>query len=111
LLGRLPLASPMAQQALRQVRTWIEPAQSYEKNQLGLEGVFLNGLRFTWAMALQADAAVLLRARALRQRPEPNTLLEALIAVQLSLELDAIAAQSFLPVDKTSPQNQQRNHD
>ena len=37
LLGRLPLASRLAQQVLQQVRPWIEPAQSFEKNQLGLE--------------------------------------------------------------------------
>lgn len=31
LLGRLPLASPIVQQVLQQVRPWIEPAQAYEK--------------------------------------------------------------------------------
>jgi hypothetical protein len=36
LLGRLPLASRVAQQVLHQVRPWIEPAQSFEKHQLGL---------------------------------------------------------------------------
>ena len=56
-LGLLPPARPRAQHVLQQVRPWIEPAQSYEKNQLGLGQVFLNGLRFTWAMALLADAA------------------------------------------------------
>jgi len=35
LLGTVPLASPVAQRLLQQVRPWIEPAQSYEKNQLG----------------------------------------------------------------------------
>src|ERR1039458_4355155 len=59
LLGRLPLASRLAQQVLQQVRPWIEPAQSFEKNQLGLGDVFFNSLRFTWTMALLADAAVL----------------------------------------------------
>lgn len=107
LLGRLPLASPMAQQALQQVRPWIEPAQSYEKNQLGLGSLFLNGLRFTWAMALLADAAVLLRARALLERPGPRSLLAALMPVQLSLELGADAAQSVLPAVNPNPQNHQ----
>jgi hypothetical protein len=51
LLGRL------AQQVLQQVRPWIEPAQSFEKHQPGLGDLFFNSLRFTWAMALLADAA------------------------------------------------------
>src|ERR1035441_10497168 len=87
LLGRLPLASRLAQQVLQQVRPWIEPAQSFEKNQLGLSNVFSNSLRFTWAMALLADAAVLLRARALLGRPTPRQLLAGLMPLQLSLEL------------------------
>jgi hypothetical protein len=32
LLGRMPLASRLAQRVLQQVRPWIEPAQSFEKN-------------------------------------------------------------------------------
>jgi hypothetical protein len=56
LLGRLPLASRLAQQMLQQVRPWIEPAQSFEKNQLGLGDVFFNSLRFTWAMALHFES-------------------------------------------------------
>jgi hypothetical protein len=42
LLGRLPLANRLVQRVLQQVRPWIEPAQSFEKNQLGLGDVFLN---------------------------------------------------------------------
>jgi hypothetical protein len=87
LLGLLPLASPTAQRVLQQVRPWIEPAQSYEKNQLGLGQVFLNGLRLTWAMALLADAAVLLRARVLVGRPPARSLLAELMPTQLSLGL------------------------
>jgi hypothetical protein len=45
LLGLLPLASRVAQRLLRQVRPWIEPAQSFEKNQLGLGQMFFNSLR------------------------------------------------------------------
>ena len=48
LLGLLPLASRVAQRLLRQVRPWIEPAQSFEKNQLGLGQMFFNSLRLTW---------------------------------------------------------------
>jgi len=91
LLGQLPLASRLAQQVLQQVRPWIEPAQSFEKHQLGLGDVFLNSLRFTWVMALLADAAVLLRARALLGRPIPRPLLAGLLPIQLSLELEATA--------------------
>lgn len=87
LLGRWPLASPTVQRVLQQVRPWIEPAQSYEKNQLGLSQVFLNGLRLTWVMSLLADAAVILRARALLGRPPARSLLDALMPTQLSLEL------------------------
>lgn len=64
LLGPLPLVSLAARKLLQQVRPWIEPAQSYEKNQLGLSDAFLNSLRLTWYAALCADAAVLLRANA-----------------------------------------------
>jgi len=87
LLGWLPLASPTVQRVSQQVRPWIEPAQSYEKNQLGLSQVFLNGLRLTWVMSLLADAAVILRARALLGRPPARSLLSALMPTQLSLEL------------------------
>jgi len=69
LLGLLPLNTLPAQQLLQQVRHWIEPAQAYEKNQLGLSRMFLNSLRLTWCMALLADAVVLLRYRALLHAP------------------------------------------
>lgn len=107
LLGRWPLASPLAQQALQQVRPWIEPAQSFEKNQLGLGSMFLNGLRFTWAMALLTDAAVLLRARAILERPGPRPLLAGLLPVQLALELDADAGGSMVRSAYPNLQNHQ----
>ena len=72
LLGLLPLASLPAQRLLQQVRPWIEPTQSYEKNQLGLSQVFFNSLRLTWCMALLADAAALLRSHALLHAPVPQ---------------------------------------
>jgi hypothetical protein len=78
----------VSQRLLRQVRPWIEPAQSYEKNQLGLSQVFLNSLRLTWTTCLLADAAVLLRAHALLRRPATRHPLEPLLPVQLALELD-----------------------
>jgi hypothetical protein len=69
LLGLLPLNTQAAQRLLQQVRPWIEPAQSYEKNQLGLGQMFFNSLRLTWCLALLADAVVLLRAKALLHVP------------------------------------------
>ena len=69
LLGLLPLNTRAARRLLQQVRPWIEPAQSYEKNQLGLSQVFFNSLRLTWCMSLLADAAVLLRNHALLHAP------------------------------------------
>jgi hypothetical protein len=107
LLGRLPLASRLAQQVLRQARPWIEPAQSFEKNQLGLGHIFFNSLRFTWTMSLLADAAVLLRARALLERPSPRPWLAGLMPSQLSLELEVEPAAPFSPKPNTNPQNTQ----
>jgi len=69
LLGLLPLNTPAARRLLQQVRPWIEPAQAYEKNQLGLSALFFNSLRLTWCMALLAEAAVLWRAHALLHAP------------------------------------------
>jgi len=107
LLGRLPLASGLARYVLRQVRPWIEPAQSFEKNQLGLGDAFLNSLRFTWVMSLLADAAVLLRARALLGRPIPRPLLADLMPLQLALELEAAAAPSVPITQNANPQKPQ----
>ena len=107
LLGRLPLASRLAQQVLQQVRPWIEPAQSFEKNQLGLSAVFLNSLRFTWVMSLLADAAVLLRARALLGRPHVRPLLTDLLPLQLPLELGMQTARPFPPEQNANPQKPQ----
>jgi hypothetical protein len=77
---------------LQQVRPWIEPAQAYEKNQLGLGQMFLNSLRLTWCMALLADAVVLLRAHALLHAPasEP-ALLRELAPWQAELNFDPAA--------------------
>jgi hypothetical protein len=107
LLGRLPLASRVAQRVLQQVRPWIEPAQSYEKNQLGLGDVFFNSLRFTWVMALLADAVVLLRARALLGRPTLRPLLADLMPHQLSLDLAENTTTPPLPMPNANPQNPQ----
>lgn len=87
LLGLLPLASRVAQRLLRQVRPWIEPAQSFEKNQLGLGQMFLNSLRLTWQMSLWTDSAVLLRTMAWLDMPKETPPLPGLQPRQLELEL------------------------
>jgi hypothetical protein len=88
LLGQIPLASRVAGVLLEKVRPWIEPAQSYEKNQLGLSRMFLNSLRLTWTVCLLADAVVLLRAQALLAQPTNSWPLHALLPAQLSLILE-----------------------
>lgn len=107
LLGLLPLASPTVQRVLQQARPWIEPAQSFEKNQLGLGKVFLNGLRLTWAMALLADAVVILRARLLLERRTSPSLLAGLMPAQLSLELPTEIREMNSPDVNSNPQNPQ----
>lgn len=88
LFGTVPLATPVAQRLLQQVRPWIEPAQSYEKNQLGLGKMFLNSLRLTWTLGLLADTVVLLRAHALLSRRPVESLLAELLPQQLPLDLE-----------------------
>lgn len=85
LLGRLPLSSRATQYLLQKVRPWIEPAQSYEKNQLGLDRLFLNSLRLAWYWGLLADAICILRAKALRSLPPRNHPLAELLPEQLTM--------------------------
>jgi hypothetical protein len=87
LFGLLPLGSRVAQRLLQQVRPWIEPAQSFEKNQLGLGQMFLNSLRLTWQMSLWADSAVLLRTMAWLDQPADALLLAGLMPRQMELGL------------------------
>ena len=84
LLGLLPLNTIVARRLLNQMRSWVEPSQSYEKNLLGLNHMFLNSLRLTWTMSLLADAAGLLRALALMDSPRGKSLLHELIPKQMS---------------------------
>lgn len=89
LLGLLPLNTLAAQRLLQQVRPWIEPAQAYEKNQLGLGHMFFNSLRLTWCLALLADAVGLLRAHALWHAPAvERALLHELIPQQAELHFE-----------------------
>jgi len=86
--GTIPLASRTAQRLLRQARSWVEAAQSYDKNQLGLSHVFLNSLRLTWVMCLLADTVTLLRARAITTDPPSTNPLRELMPYQTCLNLD-----------------------
>lgn len=97
LLGLIPMNTRASQRLLQQVRPWIEPAQSYEKNQLGLSQVFLNSLRLTWTLALLADAAVLLRARALLERPVLKLPMFELTPSQLALDLELEMQNNLFP--------------
>jgi len=88
LFGLLPMNTTASQRLLQQVRPWIEPAQSYEKNQLGLSQVFFNSLQLAWIMCLLADATVLLRAHALLQPAPVVDPLHELRPQQLPLEFE-----------------------
>lgn len=87
LLGLLPLNTSAAKRLLRQVRSWIEPCQSYEKNLLGIKSMFLNSLRLTWTISLMADAVTLLRALALLAQNKDNPSRNYLEMRQLNLSL------------------------
>ena len=84
LLGLLPLNTSTAGRLLNQMRSWVEPCQSFEKNVLGLNHLFLNSLRLTWTMSLLTDAVGLLRALALMNSPQKILLLQELMPTQMN---------------------------
>lgn len=84
LLGLLPLNTLVARRLIHQSRSWVEPCQSFEKNILGLDQMFLNSLRLTWTVSLLADAVGLLRALALMNSSLKNNLLQELIPAQMA---------------------------
>lgn len=86
--GMIPLNTTPAQRLIGTVRSWIEPSQSFEKNQLGLKRVFLNSLRLCWITSLLADSATLLRTLAILKDPPAKTLLRELFPTQPQLPLD-----------------------
>jgi hypothetical protein len=86
--GMIPLNTRLAQRLIGSVRSWIEPAQSFEKNQLGLKRVFLNSLRLSWVTSLLADSAALLRTLAILKDPPSKPLLGALYPTQGQLPLE-----------------------
>jgi hypothetical protein len=87
LFGTIPLSSRVAKQLLRQARSWVEAAQSYEKNQLGLSQIFFNSLRLAWTVCLLADTVALLRAAAFTREPKSVALLRELAPTQMQLDL------------------------
>jgi len=83
-----PKPLPWLNISSKKVRPWVEPAQSYEKHQLGLKRFFFNSLHLTWIMALLADTVVLLRAQALLSHPRPTAPLGDLTPKQLTFSWD-----------------------
>lgn len=74
-LGMIPLNTKPGWKLVHSARSWIESSQSFEKNQLGLDALFLNSLALTWTMSLLADSVALLRNLAqLRAAPRSNIL-------------------------------------
>jgi hypothetical protein len=69
--------------------------------------VFFNSLRLTWVMALLADAAVILRARALLGQPMSRSLLAERMPTQLSLELEMETTGSHSRPQNINPSNLQ----
>ena len=59
--GMIPLNTAPARRLNHCVRSWIEPTQSFDKNQLGLKRMFLNSLRLCWITCLSVDSVALLR--------------------------------------------------
>ena len=78
---------PVSPALIEKIRPWIEPTQSYEKNQLGLSQFFLNSLRLTWTACQMADAVSLLRARALLESPPTENPLKEMLPQQMNLDL------------------------
>lgn len=82
--GSIPLNTLVAHKLLYSVRSWIEPAQAFEKNHLGLKRLFHNSLQFCWATSLMADSVVLLRSLAVLAQPPKLEPLGALLPHQTS---------------------------
>jgi hypothetical protein len=87
LLGQVPYDSWLARHLNDRVRPWVEPAQSFEKHQLGLCNFFLNSLQLAWIMCMLADMVVLLRAQALLCSPQLSLPLGDLTPQQMQLSL------------------------
>ena len=86
--GMIPLNTQLAQRLTRNVRSWIEATQSFEKNQLGLKALYLNSLSLCWTTSLLADSVALLRILVLLTDPLQRPILEALLPKQTLLSLE-----------------------
>lgn len=86
--GMIPLNTTLAHRLIHSVRSWIEPSQSFEKNQLGLKVMFLNSLRLCWTTSLLADSAALLRVLAILESPPAKSILHELFPIQSQLPLE-----------------------
>lgn len=88
-LGTVPIHTNAGRRLLKQSRSWIEAAQSYDKNQLGLGKMFLNSLRLAAIACLLCDTVCLLRAWAVLNQPShASDLLRDLRPKQLTLVLE-----------------------
>lgn len=86
--GMIPLNTRLAQRLTGSVRSWIESAQSFEKNQLGLKAMHLNSLSLCWTTFLLADSAALLRTLAMLAQPPSRPILDELRPSQTLLPLE-----------------------
>lgn len=77
-LGMIPLNTQAGWKLVHSARSWIEAAQSFEKNQLGFDTIFLNSLTLTWTISLLADSVALLRCLAQLRAASNADPLEAL---------------------------------
>ncbi len=100
------------------LRAWYERHRSFfrvlalheaggeVKTNSGLSDVFFNSLRF-WMISLLADAAVLLRARALLGRPVIRPMLADLMPFQLSLNRGPETPRPVFREPNANPQESQ----
>jgi hypothetical protein len=84
--GMIPLNTKAGWKLVRSSRSWIEAAQSFEKNQLGLNAIFLNSLSLTWTLSLLADSIALLRCLAQLQTASQQDPLQGLRPTQTNFD-------------------------
>jgi len=85
-LGMIPLNTKAGWKLVRSSRSWIEAAQSFDKNQLGLDRLFLNSLALTWPFSLLADSVALLRCLVQLSVPPDQDLLADLFPTQSTFD-------------------------
>lgn len=85
-LNMIPLNTKPGWKLVHSARSWIEAAQSFEKNQLGLDSLFLNSLALTWSMSLLCDSVALLRDLVQLRAIPQNNLLKGLFPKQTTFK-------------------------